>query len=297
MSIDVRVSHINVHQPATDAVRRYNIDGVVGIVRATQGVGTFNEIGKAPDHRYIASLKPHGIGSYVYGENGIVWDARRFDVLLRAKYRIMVGGHVGADGKPGGDSRRVGPSRYVLIVVLRDRKTGYTAQFATTHLVAKADTSAKWRRGIRAASIALAGLRISRINRNYPNGVLNGDMNFTGPRLNFPHLAETQLPLLRTMGNQHYDRGFVWGNVRLIGKVSTFRRKSDHLGFTYTVRIGDGPTPNVPPVSHTGDGVKPGPKQRALLVRIWRHRTRRWKRRHPRLWRRIVQLRRRHPRP
>src|SRR4051794_18733885 len=101
MSIDVRVSHINVHQPATDITRRFNIDGVVALVK-NGGVGTLNEIGKAADHNYIASLTSQGVGSYVYGELGILWDAERFDKVAADKYQIMTGGHVGADGRAGG---------------------------------------------------------------------------------------------------------------------------------------------------------------------------------------------------
>lgn len=306
MSTDVRVAHINVHQPANDATRRYNIDGVVNYVLAG-GVGTLNEIGKPADHAYIASLRDKGVNSYVYGELGVLWNTQRFARVSATQYRIMVGGHVGADGGPGGDSRRVGPSRFVVVVVLQERSTGIKFQVCVTHLVAKADTSAKWRQGIRAASIRVAGLRISALNKQYPNGLLNGDMNFAGPRLDFPYLAEIQLPLLRTMGGMHYDRGFVWGETKLVGSMETFTRRSDHLGFVYTVRIGDGVSVDVPPVSNVGTGrvvVKPVPKPKpapkhfpgAPVKHPWASKSRSWKRRHGRLWRKIVIWRKHHKR-
>lgn len=301
MSIDVRVSHINVHQPASDAIRKYNIDGVVKLVKDYRGVGTLNEFGKSVDHKYLASI--NGIGSYIYGELAVLWDESRFERVLATRYLIMRGGHVGADGKPGGDDRRVGPSRWLLLVVLRDKATGITFQVNTTHLVARADTVAKWRRGIRAASIKLTGLFISKINNRYPNGVLNGDMNFVGPLLDFPYLSETQLPTLSTFGNMHYDRSFVWGEVKLTRPARTFKRLSDHLGFTFVMTIGSGSTPNVPPISHTGTGsVKPKPSKPghvfpgAPVAHPWAPRNRRWRRLHPIVWRRILRWRKNHKR-
>lgn len=289
MSIDVNVAFINVHQPATWDKRKYNINGVVALIR-NNGVGALNEFGKSTDHQYLQSLKSQGIYSHIHGELALLWDARRFDLVEKHTYRIMVGGHVGADGtRAGPDNRRVGPSRFLIVVVLRDRKTGEVFVAGTTHLVARADTAHKWRRGIRWASVKVSGLRLAQLAKKYPNGFLIGDMNWVGPRINWPYLNEVQLPLLRTHGNQKYDRAYKWGQAKLVpGTLKTFVRKSDHKGIKFTIRFGDGVPVDVPPVSHTDGqgGIKPGPKI-GRWERWARSLSPRWKRQHPRRWRRI----------
>ena len=288
MSIDVKVGHLNVHQPASDSVRRYNIDELFKRV-LPGGVATLNEIGKSADHRYIAG-KSRGIGYYLSGELGIVWDAARFEKVTTYKYRIQLGGHIGADGVKGGDDRRVGPSRWLIIAVLRDRASGIVFQVVCTHLMARADTAHKWRRPLRAASIKLAGLRINNIAKTYPNGVFNGDMNYIAPRIDWPYLAEIELPSPATYGKRlRYDRGYVFGAVKLKGKVDTFNARSDHKGIVYTVTIGDGPTVGAPATGTIVKGhVTPVAKNRPPVKHPWASKSAKWKRRYPKLWRRIL---------
>lgn len=302
MTIDVRVAHINVLKSTTAEKRHYNIDGVVEYV-LTGGVGTLNEA--QSDISYTRALAEKGrVGVYHVNELAVLWDTRRYEAVYKNYFPIMQGGYVGADGtRKGPDNRRVGPNRYLLVVVLRDKSTGITFQAATTHLVAQADTKHKWRRAIRAASIRVAGLRIAALNVRYPNGFLNGDMNYRAASLDFPYVSETQFPTLVTYGTaSRYDRAYGWGQVRLLpGTIRTFTRKSDHKGITYVVRIGAGiPVPPPKPViikpspeperdfPSPGDSKAPWVLYGAPVAHPWADRSVKWKKDNPRLWKKIV---------
>jgi hypothetical protein len=218
-----------------------------------------------------------GWDSRAYLGLSVAWNTAKLQWVMSGHNVVMQGGHVGADGKPGGDSRRVGPSRAVLWVTLREKATSRLVIVATHHTVAKADTTAKWRRGIRAAGWAGVVRSLRDARKTFPDAklILTGDLNTIGAITAFVTLGIREARTPATHGRNRYDR--IFGEV---SNVRTLATRSDHKALLATVSLAGEvvPMPDAP--------VGPPPKVRALSP--WRRYARRWRRRHPRPWRRIV---------
>lgn len=220
------LAHINIESPDPAWQNKQTIHAAL---RRGQVV-CFNELKEAAAHAALKAAK--GFDCYIHGENAIAWDAQIFELVASGNHVVMHGGHVGADGLPGGaDRRRVGPSRTVAWAVLRHKASGKLVIIATHHAVAKADTSQKWRRDLRDASFDEVGAVLHEVHHeHHAPMLLTGDMNTIG-RIRIDGMREVKTP--PTYGHFRYDRIFqLQAHVR---DVRTFRTHSDHLGLSAKV--------------------------------------------------------------
>jgi len=224
----VILAHTNVEAP--DPVRQNHNT----ILRALNlgDVVTLNEASEATSHAVIRAAL--GFSSHIAGENVIAWRVDRFREVATGRRVVMRGGHVGA-GRRRTDKRRVGPSREVAWALLEDVDSGAQLIAATHHAVAKADTSAKWRRRLRTRGFAAVAKELRRVLKQHDAPlVLTGDMNTVGRIVFRLHgLREVKTPA--TYGRKRYDRIFVLGCKAR--RVKTFRTNSDHLGLTAEITL------------------------------------------------------------
>ena len=224
----VILAHTNVEAPDPVAQNHNTILRALGLGH----VVTLNEASEATSHAVVRAAQ--GFSSHIAGENVIAWRVDRFREVAVGRRVVMRGGHVGA-GLRRADKRRVGPSREVAWALLEDVFDSERLIVATHHAVAKADTSAKWRRRLRARGFAAVARELRRVLKQHDAPlVLTGDMNAVGRIVFRLHgLREVKTPA--TYGRKRYDRLFVLGCE--VGHVRTFRTNSDHLGLTAEITL------------------------------------------------------------
>lgn len=176
------------------------------------------------------------------GGLAISWKVDRFDLIGAGSSRVMTGGkHKG---------RRLGPNRYVLYVLLRERATGRALILATHHSIAKADTDNKWRRSFRSAgwrNVVSVLREVKKRHSGIPL-ILTGDMNTIRGITAFVSLGVREVKTPATFGKRlRYDRIFATTSV---SNVHTLTTKSDHKALLSTVTLGPAvdpePEPEVP---------------------------------------------------
>lgn len=228
---------------------------------------TWNE---ARDAGTLIRNRP-GWKAAVAGGLGISWKTDKFELVDHGSRVVMQGGHVGADGHRGGDDRRVGPSRLVLWVVLREKATGRLVLIATHHTVARADTVAKWRRGIRARGWGGVVVELVAARRKYPSAklILTGDFNTIGAITAFVSLGVREAKTPATHGRARYDR--IFGAV---SNIRTLVTRSDHRALLATVTLTGAidPAPVAPVLPAKPVKAKPRmtARQRRRLARLER---------------------------
>jgi hypothetical protein len=280
-------------------------------IAARADVATFNETAEASTHAVIRSLP--GFGSYIgkgsANENAIIWRLDQFELVYATERVVMIGGHVGADGKAtpqkGDDDRRVGPNRSVVRVTLRQLSTGRLVTIATHHAIAQSDTKNKWRRGLRSRGFAGVRAEMLLARRQFPTAaiILTGDMNTVG-RIVFG-FGEREVWTPVSYGRVRYDRLFVLGALTVTA-VFAFRTNSDHKAVSVTITLTGGPAtaavsvvphstspkptpkPSAKPKSHLGPMQQ---KRLARLNRLFARRPRRMSARQKRLRLKLIRLR------
>lgn len=289
----------NLHGPDKNVGHRHNT--ITAFLNAVKGgIGGFNELNAKDAAWFRDEVAERRLRFYRHGQIGAVWDPTVFALAGKPRVRkIMQGGHVGADGtRQGPDNRRVGPNRYGVYVPLTVIVVDFDFEFDVTHLMARSFTAHRWRIPLFRRSVnELADGVLSE------NGILVGDMN--SPRaLNLPGVADVAVRAPATMGRQHYDQILRWGqhifvhgvkavntpsdHHMLKGLITFYRDPQDHLIAPPTT-----PTPNAPRPS--GSLPKPGTsgvrwrRYGAPVRHPWakKYKTKRFKRRRPRLSRRI----------
>ncbi|NYD43923.1 hypothetical protein [Nocardioides panaciterrulae] len=219
-----RLAHTNIESPDP---ARLNAETITDAL-ARGDVVTFNEAKEKTSHEVLRSAE--GFSCHIAGENAISWLVERFREKAVGRHVVMRGGHVGA-GLRRTDRRRVGPSRELAWALLEDLHTDGLLIAATHHAVAKADTTAKWRRRRRARGFHAVAKELRRILAQHPGAALalTGDMNTIGRIVFRVHgLREVKTPA--TYGRRRYDRLFV---LRCKARhVRAFRTHADHLGLS-----------------------------------------------------------------
>lgn len=273
-TVNVPLAYTNVRAPDPIDQRHATITATLDRVNAKgEGLAAFVEANL--DQAYIrAAAASRGMSTVGAGELAIVYDRTRY-ALARppGNVRIMVGGHVGADGvatpRKGDDDRRVGPSRWLLSVELTI--LGAAAEFGLDlwHPLAQVDTSNKWRRALWAASARIAGIQIAARRRLTPNRLLIGDTNRNIPRVDIPGLPEVEVPSPATMGRARYDRAHRMGALTVAGnRLTAFSTHSDHKGLEGTLVVPTGPSSSAPVSTPTQPpAVRPAPPKPAKLRR------------------------------
>lgn len=276
----------NVHQPGTTAARHKTINMILD--RARGGLASFNEAGK--DAAYIAAAAhARGMSAWTVGENGLAWD-QDLIVIARFRWLIMVGGpHAG----PGGS--RVGPNRYLMIVVLWDPKTRLAFFHSTKHDIAKADTSHKERRPLRTSGWKRAGYYVAQILDDVPSGILSGDTNTAG-RQDLPGVPDVTIATPATFGHNHYDKLSRFGSATVLHPVAE-NTPSDHHMLHGTFRVigipGNKPTVDMNSTGSVATQIHGATNSGQPPVDPRTRYSRRWRRRHPIRWRRILRRYRR----
>jgi hypothetical protein len=296
-----RAAFGNVHQPGTADARHRTINSILDA--ASGGVATFNEA--ALDHAYLQSAADSREMSVIsWGELAIAY-ARDLVLVYWNYFPISPGGYIGADGvatpRKGDDDRRVGPGRGLLIAVFYDPARKKAFFRGTSHDLAKAGTTAKWRQGLLFGGWRRTAAAVNQIIDDVPNGSIDGDKNWN-KRVNYPDTPDTPVFTPPTFGRSHYDQISEWGRNISIGPPAAVNTPSDHdmLRWTFTISGPDVEKPYVDvskPSATVPHIVTPTKHRPTKPVRFpWRRRSRLWKRRHAALWRRIVVWRRHNPR-
>jgi hypothetical protein len=285
----------NVERPDNTADRRYSLR--VAISKMEGGAGVLNEIHSA-DLAYLGAQAHHyGLSVYRYGTNAILWNRNIARLEFRRTKMLMRGGYVGADGvatpRKGDDDRRVGPNRYMLQVGLYFPEINYRLQIDGTHLMAKKDTSAKWRRPLWEKSVQVGGDLIADALDTHPNAIIAGDLNSREYR-DWPTVPDLVIKTPSTHGaSAHYDQIAAVGRLR-VTNVKRFKTRSDHWGIVCTVHLSNEYSPLIKALEPK-KVKKPTPvtnwiKQGSPVKHPWAKRSALWKRRHPVLWRKILRF-------
>lgn len=281
----------NLHGPDSSVDRRHRT--IFSFLKAVEGgLGGFNELNSS-DLAYLRDEATRlGLKVFRHGEDGVVWDPSIFTAGTARVKKIMTGGFVGADGihtaYAGDDDRRVGPNRYAIYIPFEIKAVALKFEFVVTHTVAKAFTTEVWRLGLFRRSIASLGAGIQ-----LDDGILVGDMN-KPTAINLPHLMEVPVKTPASMGNAHYDQILRWGSHISVRNVSAVNTPSDHHMIVATAsfyRAGVVSVPSTVPkvvLPKPGDSNVDWLKQGAPVRHPWAERSPRWKRRHKRLWARIL---------
>lgn len=289
----------NLEQPDNMMHRRESMRAALD--RMKGGAGVLNEI-HGDDVGYLAAeAKKRGLRVYRYLSNALLWSPEVFKLDFRRAKRLMTGGYLGADGTPAGpDNRRLGPSRYMLQAGFTVLAIGFRWQLNGTHLMAKKDTTHKWRRPLWEDSVEVGGDLIADAMDTHPNFTSAGDLNSREYR-DWPGVPDVVVKTPVTHGKSaHYDQVANGGRVR-VSHVQRFRTRSDHWGVVLWLHFSHEFTPLKPALEPKKVKARPtSTKVRvnwlargAPVKHPWAPRSARWKRRHPRLWRRIVAFRRR----
>lgn len=222
------LAHANVEEPDSASLTAETIAEVLAVCE----VATFNEAGEPETHRTLRSYSTDW-GVYIpkgnADENCIMWQRHVFRHLESGSRIVMRGGVV--------SGHRRGPSRGVSWVVLEERTTGKRFILATHHAIAKADTSALWRRGLRTLGFENTASVLHRVMDRHPHAelILTGDMNTKG-RVEFPGLPVIEVRTPPTMGAKRYDRILTTGCVD-VHRVHAFRTNSDHKALVASVHL------------------------------------------------------------
>lgn len=228
-----RLSHANVEQPDSSA----DTAATVAKVLEMADVATFNEANDASTRRLLRSYQAEAWSVFIPTagppENCIMWRSAQFRRIGAGSKVIMKGGVV--------NGRRRGPSRSVSWVVLEEDATRHRVIVATVHTIAKADTSARWRRPLRRRSFESMSIALARVMARHPHAelILTGDMNTIG-KTGIPGLLpvrEVKTP--RTYSIFRYDRVYATSRVHITG-VRAFRTRSDHKALTMSVALKPG---------------------------------------------------------
>ena len=199
---------------------------IIEFLNATRGgMGGFNELNRAERKFFKSEAKHRGLKTFIYHQDGAVWDPNRIKVRKKRVKKIMTGGFVGADGvstaRRGDDDRRVGPNRYAIYF---DCFSGNAVEFefVVTHLMAKSFTQHTWRvrllhRSIKSLS---SGIRKKR-------GVLVGDMN-SKEYIDLPGVKDTPEKTPPTHGPRRYDQMVRWGEGIDVVQIEGEETPSDH---------------------------------------------------------------------
>ena len=251
-----RVAQCNVQKP--DSSR--DNTATVNLAAAHADLVTFNE---GNDTAVVAAITAlagwlHFIPRSAANQNPIIWRDALLRLISGTSRRLMVGGKQGT-GKAG-DHRRRGPSRWANAVLVREKSTGRYVIHVAAHLIAKTQTSAKWRRPLWVASLLVLRAFIAWLKARHPGTpiIVTGDFNYDGNIV--LGAGFTQVKLAPTYGRRHYDHVFVYGDVRLSG-ISTLRTRSDHLAVVFTVTVGAQNTPDPAPEPPVEPAPAPAPRQ------------------------------------
>lgn len=200
--------------------------GEAALLECLGGIGVLNEINKADLKFLRRKLRELKLKWYRRGQNAIVWDPSVLTVHACGWRVIMTGGHVGADGGPGGDSRRVGPNRIALKWKGEWVHDGKRLMVIGIHKMAKAFTAHKWRAPLWWRSTRMVSRYINRSIKNYPRGFIAGDEN--APFLvDYPNLNDRAVNTPPTLGRQRYDQVHVFGDLG-VTDMEEVNTPSDH---------------------------------------------------------------------
>lgn len=226
---------------------------------------TFSEAAK--DHAYLQSL--HGYECVLVSELAILWRPDTMEKIDGPWWaKVMQGGRLGPLGGRRKDRR--GPSRYAVVVALREKATGDVWLPATHHAIAKADTSFLWRRSLRAEGFDGFAGQIVKARAVIKEGftVGTGDLNTKGG-VNLG-IGLRELPTPATFGRLRYDRIQVDPSVQYSG-LRTFETVLDHDAVTVLLTAVGSPTATAGGRPTTPAPAKPAPKPKPTLT-AWQRR-------------------------
>jgi hypothetical protein len=286
----------NLHGPDPSTGRR-RVSIREFLQKSHAGVGGFNELKKGDRSFFKAEAAKQGLRVYIAGFDGVVWDPSKLKAGRPRRRKIMQGGYVGLDEvatpKKGDDDRRLGPSAYAIYMPFTVNDFPLEFEFVVTHLMSMAFTRAKWRQPLFYRSVhRLADGVLD------PNGLLVGDMNSID-YIDLPGVRDSPVPVPSDMGKKRYTQIIYWGNRLSVSKIQDINTPSDHdlLVGTLTLfeKLSASPKP-VKPSQPQSNLPKPGTKAQwrkygAPVRHPWVKRSNQWRRRHSRLWARIVKWR------
>lgn len=289
----------NLQSPDSYLLRRESMREALNHMRG--GCGVLNEI-HGSDIAYLgAQASLRGLAVYRYGSNAVLYTPRLIKLDFKRAKLLMRGGYVGADGvatpRKGDDDRRVGPNRYMLQAGLTIKSINFRFQLNGTHKMAKKDTTHKWRRPLWERAFAVGGDLIADALDTHPTAITSGDLNSRDYR-DWPGVPDVVIRTPATYGKgAHYDQVSATGRVR-VTDVTTFVTRSDHKGVKCLLHFSHAYAPLKAALEPKR--VKKAVAVKAKKVKVnwlrrgapvkhpWAGKSPEWKRRNPRLWRRIV---------
>jgi endonuclease/exonuclease/phosphatase family metal-dependent hydrolase len=177
----------------------------------------------------VKRLNPKVWRWYLPGENAFFWKKGKFTGLGHSQKLIMTGG---LDRK----KRRLGPNRYYAVQNLREAASRRPVRHVTTHLTAKAFTTAKFRQPMHRSSVTKLRHGVQALKRAKPDWpiIVTGDMNTVNTLNLGPGFKRVKCP--PTYGKRHYDHVYVYGKVS-ITQVRALSTYSDHKGLKMRVQL------------------------------------------------------------
>ena len=195
-----------------------------------------NEAQEVSTRNWIKKRQPNGWKSYMSGELILGYKAAKFTGAGHGYRLIMTGGNKGALGSSAKDKRRRGPNRYYQVMNYKEVSTGKMVRHVNTHLIAKAFTTAKWRKPLHRQSVTNLRNAVQALRKSKPGWpiIVSGDMNTTATLNLGPGFKRVACP--PTFGKRRYDHIYVCGKVS-IDQIRALSTYSDHKGLKMRVRL------------------------------------------------------------
>lgn len=196
--------------------------------------------------RALASVWAWFIPKGAARQNVHVWRTAKFAVAKASIVRRITAG--GRRGLAGTDAslkmkrryakRRLGPSRYAVVRLVRELSTGLPVLMVCVHLPARTQTSERWRWAVMRLTMRLLRRLLLACEKRWPGVpiILAGDMNLKDPSDLLLGTGWKAVHTLPDMGGRRYTQIHTKGAVS-ISHVSEEHTASDHDAVRCTVTL------------------------------------------------------------